>query len=147
MKKFIKILAPILMFSLFASYSFAEKYAVENPDRFANEKHQELDCNLSIRDWSICDAYGYKSMFCYGKDGEILSENERKKYDNDNKNPKETGYVTIYLNNDIIFNKIKTYFPKRGTPRIKYGIYRPGNLEGNNTSQIIYSKINVNSKK
>ena len=59
----------------------------------------------------------------------------------------ETGYVTIYLNNDIIFNKIKTYFPKRGTPRIKYGIYRPGNLEGNNTSQIIYSKINVNSKK
>ena len=32
MKKFIKILAPILMFSLFASYSFAEKYAVENPD-------------------------------------------------------------------------------------------------------------------
>ena len=99
------------------------------------------------RDWSICDAYGYKSMFCYGKDGEILSENERKKYDNDNKNPKEIGYVTIYLNNDIIFNKIKTYFPKRGTPRIKYGIYRPGNLEGNNTSQIIYSKINVNSKK
>ena len=62
----------------------------------------------------------------------------------------ETGYVTIYLNNDIIFNKIKTYFPKRGTPRIKYGIYRPGNLEGlegNNTSQILYSKINVNSKK
>ena len=55
MKKFIKILAPILMFSLFASYSFAEKYAVENPDRFANEKHQELDCILSIRDWSICD--------------------------------------------------------------------------------------------
>ena len=59
----------------------------------------------------------------------------------------ETGYVTIYLNNDIIFNEIKTYFPKKGTPRIKYGIYRPGNLEGNNTSQILYSKINVNSKK
>lgn len=59
----------------------------------------------------------------------------------------ETGYVTIYLNNDIIFNKINTYFPKRGTPRIKYGIYRPGNLEGNNTSQILYSKIEINSKK
>ena len=53
----------------------------------------------------------------------------------------------IKINNDIIFNDIKTYFPKKGTPRIKYGIYRPGNLEGNNTSQIIYSKINVNSKK
>ena len=45
MKKFIKILAPILMFSLFASYSFAEKYAVENPDRFANELKYEIEEN------------------------------------------------------------------------------------------------------
>ena len=102
MKKFIKILAPILMFSLFTSYSFAEKYAVENPDRFANEKHQELDCNLSIRDWSICDAYGYKSMFCYGKDGEILSENERKKYDKKNPYDSKIQYYGEVNKNDNI---------------------------------------------
>ena len=47
----------------------------------------------------------------------------------------------------IILDNVIVHFPKGGTPRIKYGIYRPGNLQGNNTSQILYSKINVNSKK
>ena len=58
----------------------------------------------------------------------------------------EKGFVTIFINDKIVFDKV-VHFPKRGTPRIKYGIYRPGNLQGNNTSQILYSKINVNSKK
>ena len=59
----------------------------------------------------------------------------------------EKGVVTIFINDNIVFDKVVVHFPKRGTPRIKYGIYRPGNLKGNNTSQILYSKINVNSKK
>ena len=59
----------------------------------------------------------------------------------------EKGFVTIFINDNIVFDKVVVHFPKRGTPRIKYGIYRPGNLKGNNTSQILYSKINVNSKK
>ena len=59
----------------------------------------------------------------------------------------EKGFVTIFINDNIVFDKVVVHFPKRGTPRIKYGIYRPGNLQGNNTSQILYSKINVNSKK
>ena len=54
--------------------------------------------------------------------------------------------VTIFINDKIVFDKV-VHFPKRGTPRIKYGIYRPGNLQGNVTSQILYSKIKVNSKK
>ena len=58
----------------------------------------------------------------------------------------EKGLVTIFINDKIVFDKV-VHFPKRGTPRIKYGIYRPGNLQGNTTSQILYSKINVNSKK
>ena len=59
----------------------------------------------------------------------------------------EKGFVTIFINDNIVFDKVVVHFPKKGTPRIKYGIYRPGNLKGNNTSQILYSKINVNSKK
>ena len=59
----------------------------------------------------------------------------------------EKGFVTIFINDNIVFDKVVVHFPKRGTPRIKYGIYRPGNLKGNNTSQILYSKINVNPKK
>ena len=102
MKKLPLYLFLVLMFSLFTSHSFAEKYAVENPDRFANEKHQELDCNLSIRDWSICDAYGYTSMFCYGKDGKKLSESERKKYDNKNPYTSRIKYSgKVNKNNNI----------------------------------------------
>ena len=59
----------------------------------------------------------------------------------------EKGFVTIIINDNIILDNVIVHFPKGGTPRIKYGIYRPGNLQGNNTSQILYSKINVNSKK
>jgi hypothetical protein len=59
----------------------------------------------------------------------------------------EKGFVTIFINDNIVFDKVVVHFPKKGTPRIKYGIYRPGNLKGNNTSQIVYSKIDVNSKK
>ena len=59
----------------------------------------------------------------------------------------EKGFVTVFINDNIVFDKVVVHFPKKGTPRIKYGIYRPGNLKGNNTSQIVYSKINVNSKK
>ena len=59
----------------------------------------------------------------------------------------EKGSVTIFINDNIVFDKVVVHFPKKGTPRIKYGIYRPGNLKGNNTSQIVYSKIDVNSKK
>ena len=55
----------------------------------------------------------------------------------------------MIVNDNKVFDNV-VHFPKKGTPRIKYGIYRPGKLEGlegNNTSQILYSKINVNSKK
>ena len=34
------------MFSLFTSHSFAEKYAVENIDKFKKNKDNELDCNI-----------------------------------------------------------------------------------------------------
>ena len=59
----------------------------------------------------------------------------------------EKGSLTIFINDNKILDNAVVHFPKRGTPRIKYGIYRPGNLKVNNTSQILYSKINVNSKK
>ena len=58
----------------------------------------------------------------------------------------EKGLVTIFINDKIVFDKV-VHFPKRGMPRIKYGIYRPGNLQGNITSQILYSEIKVNPKK
>ena len=59
----------------------------------------------------------------------------------------EKGSLTIFINDNKILDNAVVHFPKRGTPRIKYGIYRPGNLKVNNTSQILYSKIKVNSKK
>jgi hypothetical protein len=56
------------------------------------------------------------------------------------------GLITIFINGDKIFSEYPTFFPSDGTPRIKYGIYRPGNESGNNTSKILYSSIEVTSK-
>ena len=57
----------------------------------------------------------------------------------------EKGILNVYLNEKHIYKDLTTHFPKRGTPRIKYGIYRPGNENGNKTSSILYSKVKVNS--
>ena len=156
--------------------------------------------NETAKDWSVCGPDEiYKPEYCYGNDGKVIPENERKqnklfsffqidylkdficlekkgKYcakskgghekkifqtitTNDFLNKwmnfkiviskiiNEKGSVTIFINDNIVFDKVVVHFPKKGTPRIKYGIYRPGNLKGNNTSQIVYSKIDVNSKK
>ena len=69
----------VLMFSLFTSHSFAEKYAVENIDKFKMNKDNELDCNIVNEndsrikyfgevnksnnidtDWYLFDAWGIK---------------------------------------------------------------------------------------
>jgi hypothetical protein len=57
----------------------------------------------------------------------------------------EKGILNVYLNEKHIYKDLTVHFPKRGTPRIKYGIYRPGNKNGNKTSSILYSKVDVNS--
>jgi len=59
---------------------------------------------------------------------------------------KSFGLITIFINGDKIFSEYPTFFPSAGTPRIKYGIYRPGNENGNNVSKILYSKIEVISE-
>ena len=46
MKKLSLYIFLVLMFSLFTSHSFAEKYAVENIDKFKMNKDNELDCNI-----------------------------------------------------------------------------------------------------
>jgi hypothetical protein len=56
------------------------------------------------------------------------------------------GLITIFVNGDKIFSEYPTFFPSAGTPRIKYGIYRPGSESGNKTSKILYSTIEVISK-
>jgi len=56
------------------------------------------------------------------------------------------GLITIFVNGDKIFSEYPTFFPSAGTPRIKYGIYRPGNENGNNTSKILYSTLEVISE-
>jgi len=56
------------------------------------------------------------------------------------------GLITIIINGDKIFSEYPTLFPSSGTPRIKYGVYRPGNENGNNISKILYSSIEVMSK-
>ena len=61
----------------------------------------------------------------------------------------ETRYKS-WLEYSVVITKSRVCGQEYFIPvakRIKYGIYRPGNLEGNNTSQILYSKINVNSMK
>lgn len=55
------------------------------------------------------------------------------------------GETTIIVNNKLLFSGYPTFFPKDGTPRIKYGIYRPGNKEKNKTSSIQYSEIKIRS--
>ena len=55
------------------------------------------------------------------------------------------GQITVMVNNEVLFSDYPTFFPKDGTPRIKYGIYRPGNKKTNKTSSILYSKIKIYS--
>ena len=40
----------------------------------------------------------------------------------------EKGSLTIFINDNKILDNAVVHFPKKGTPRIKYGIYRPGKL-------------------
>ena len=54
----IVVLSLLLIHPVFTSQSFAEKYAVENPDRFDDEKYKELDCNLGKNNPSKTDYWG-----------------------------------------------------------------------------------------
>jgi hypothetical protein len=58
----------------------------------------------------------------------------------------EFGTVSITLNGKLIYFNPRFYIPTIGTPRIKYGIYRPGNENGNKTSKVLYSPIIINSE-
>ena len=40
----------------------------------------------------------------------------------------EKGSLTIFINDNKVLDNTVAHFPKKGTPRIKYGIYRPGKL-------------------
>ena len=40
----------------------------------------------------------------------------------------EKGSLTIFINDNKVLDNAVVHFPKKGTPRIKYGIYRPGTL-------------------
>jgi len=40
----------------------------------------------------------------------------------------EKGSLTIFINDNTVLDNVVVHFPKKGTPRIKYGIYRPGKL-------------------
>ena len=40
----------------------------------------------------------------------------------------EKGSLTIFINDNKVLDNAVVHFPKKGTPRIKYGIYRPGKL-------------------
>ena len=46
------------MFSLFSSHSFAEKYAVENIDKFKMNKDNKLDCNIYNENFSKIKYFG-----------------------------------------------------------------------------------------
>jgi len=86
MKKFIKILAPILMFSLFASYSFAEKYSITNPEKFQDEKQKSYHCNLnngiSGKSCYGCKDYSTRTICCYDEDGKPIWEDPQYKNEN-----------------------------------------------------------------
>ena len=58
MKKLSLYIFLVLMFSVFTSYSFAEKYSVENIDKFKMNKDNKLDCNIYNENFSKIKYFG-----------------------------------------------------------------------------------------
>ncbi len=48
------------------------------------------------------------------------------------------GTVSLSIDGRQLASNLNTYFPSEGTPHIKYGIYRPGNIALPNRQSVIY---------
>ncbi len=52
--------------------------------------------------------------------------------------------VTVSIDGEILFSDIPFWIEPCGSPHIKFGAYRPGNLSGNGRSIVDFDSINVN---
>jgi len=52
--------------------------------------------------------------------------------------------VTVSIDEEIVFSDIPFWIEPCGTPHIKFGAYRPGNVSGNVKSIVDFDSINVN---
>ena len=58
----------------------------------------------------------------------------------------ERSSISLLIDNELIASYLTTYFPDRGTPHIKHGIYRPGNdVTPIETSVISFGDIQIMS--
>ena len=66
----------VLIFSLFTSHSFSEKYSITNPEKFQDEKQKGYHCNLSNdinkESCSGCENYSTRTICCYDEDGKEI---------------------------------------------------------------------------
>jgi len=56
----------------------------------------------------------------------------------------EGSSATLYVDEKAIFNNIPIWVESCGTPHVKFGAYRPGNLSGSARSVVDFDSINVN---
>ena len=77
----------VLIFSLFTSHSFSEKYSISNPEKFQDEKRKGYHCNLSNnineKSCSGCENYSTRTICCYDEDGNEIWKNPQ--YNNSGK--------------------------------------------------------------
>jgi hypothetical protein len=105
---------------------------------------KDLAKNWETLNWKVTDMYNDKSL------KPLLINNYYNQWMNFRIKispiVEEFGTVSITLNGKLIYFNPRFYIPTIGTPRIKYGIYRPGNENGNKTSKVLYSPIIINSE-
>jgi len=61
-----------------------------------------------------------------------------------NLNTARKGSITVSINGKILFSDVRFWIAPCGTPHIKFGIYRPGDLSGNEKSVVDFDSITVN---
>ena len=60
-----------------------------------------------------------------------------------NLNTSKQGSITVSFDGEILFSDVPYWIEPCGIPHIKFGIYRPGNLSGNDKSIVDYDLISV----
>lgn len=53
------------------------------------------------------------------------------------------GNVTVLVDGETLFSDVPFWIEPCGIPHIKFGIYRPGRLSGNNTSIVDFDLISL----